>query len=42
VSVGVATDSPDEEFSAVSAGLTHSCGLRSDGTVTCWGRIEGP
>ena len=24
-------------ISAVSAGSGHSCGLRSDGTITCWG-----
>ncbi len=24
-------------FSAVDAGTSHSCGLRTDGTITCWG-----
>lgn len=24
-------------FTAVSAGFSHSCGLRTDGSVTCWG-----
>ena len=24
-------------FSAVDSGMAHACGLRSDGTVTCWG-----
>ena len=27
----------DATFSAVSAGGFHSCGLRTDGTITCWG-----
>ena len=27
-------------FSAISAGGLHSCGLRSDGTITCWGNNE--
>ena len=35
------TETPVEiassSFSAVSAGYGHSCGVRSDGTVTCWG-----
>ncbi|MDE0195424.1 MAG: hypothetical protein OXP08_07710, partial [bacterium] len=26
-----------EPFSAVTAGVWHSCGLRTDATVTCWG-----
>ena len=25
-------------FTAVSAGYWHSCGLRADGTIVCWGR----
>ena len=29
---------PLGQFSAISAGWWHSCGLRSDGTVACWGR----
>ena len=29
-------------FSQVSAGGEHSCALRTDGTITCWGRnVEG-
>jgi len=28
---------PDGEFVAISAGGEHSCGLRRDGTVACWG-----
>ena len=27
-------------FTAVSVGGLHSCGLRTDGTVTCWGQDE--
>ncbi|WP_419838946.1 RCC1 domain-containing protein [Candidatus Poriferisodalis sp.] len=33
-----ATNSP--QFTAVSADWWHSCGLRPDGTVTCWGWNE--
>ncbi len=28
---------PDGVFSAIATGSTHSCGLRPDGTVQCWG-----
>ncbi len=29
---------PDcEAFSAISSGHTHSCGVMTDGTITCWG-----
>ena len=27
-------------YSAVTAGLAHSCGVRTDGTITCWGEIR--
>ena len=30
----------DDEFSYVSAGGRHSCGLRLDSTAECWGRNE--
>ncbi|MYI57770.1 MAG: hypothetical protein F4098_03760, partial [Acidimicrobiaceae bacterium] len=30
-------DAPVGAFKAVSAGGTHSCGLRTDNTITCWG-----
>ena len=25
------------QYSAVTAGAFHSCGLRTNGTITCWG-----
>ena len=28
---------PEGRFAAVSAGAQHSCGIRTDGTVECWG-----
>ena len=28
---------PDSQFSAVTAGGLHSCGLRTDNTIACWG-----
>ncbi|MEI9936381.1 MAG: RCC1 domain-containing protein [Pseudomonadota bacterium] len=28
---------PSGTFTQVSAGLHHSCGVRTDGTVACWG-----
>ena len=31
---------PAGEFVAVSAGTWHSCGLRTDGSITCWGDNE--
>ncbi|MCY3805782.1 MAG: RCC1 domain-containing protein [bacterium] len=30
-------DAPDGRFTAVTAGLEHSCGLRTNGTIECWG-----
>jgi alpha-tubulin suppressor-like RCC1 family protein len=29
--------SPADTFSQVSAGDSHTCGLKTDGTVACWG-----
>ena len=33
---------PQGRFAAVAAGDELSCGLRGDGTVTCWGNVGGP
>ena len=33
-------DELDGRFEAVTAGGEHSCGLRSDGTITCWGNMK--
>lgn len=30
-------DAPSGRFVAVDAGMSHSCGLRADGRVECWG-----
>ena len=30
-------DAPEGTFSAISAGNAHTCGIRSDGTIACWG-----
>ena len=31
------TSPPDSTFTAITAGGFHSCGLRTDSTITCWG-----
>ena len=31
------TQQTRDTFSAIAAGIFHSCGLRTDGTITCWG-----
>ena len=37
--LGVATTPPKEaSFTTIAAGDSHTCGLRSDGTVVCWGQ----
>jgi hypothetical protein len=28
---------PVEEFVSLSTGISHVCGLKRDGTITCWG-----
>ena len=35
--VGGKADAPSGTFKTVSAGGGHSCGLRTDDTITCWG-----
>ena len=37
---GQSTAQPTGRYSAVTAGW-HSCGLRTNGTVTCWGSNDG-
>ena len=34
--IGQATP-PGGEFVSVSAGVWHTCGVRTDGSVECWG-----
>ena len=29
---------PEGRFSTIVAGMIHFCGLRTDGTVACWGK----
>ncbi len=40
VACGGASES--DSFTAISSGHEHSCALRADGTVTCWGRQSSP
>jgi len=35
--LGGKTDAPDEELVALAAGTEHTCGIRPDGSVVCWG-----
>ena len=32
---------PSGEFASVSAGYLHTCGVRTNGSVACWGFGEG-
>jgi alpha-tubulin suppressor-like RCC1 family protein len=32
-----ATKPPLDAFQQVAAGFGHACGIKSDGTITCWG-----
>ena len=34
------SDAPPGEFTAVSGGDEHSCGLRTDATIVCWGNNQ--
>ena len=34
---GVVRESREVEFASVSAGGNHTCGVRTDGIVECWG-----
>ena len=33
-------DVPAGTFEAIAAGDGHSCGLRSDGVIVCWGELS--
>ena len=33
---------PDGEFASVSAGGVHTCGVKRDGSVACWGQATPP
>ena len=34
------TDAPPGAFTAVTASSEQSCGLRTGGTITCWGLLQ--
>ena len=35
------TPAPTGQFVDVDAGFQHTCGLRSNGAIVCWGRTLG-
>ena len=38
-STGQSAAQSTDRYSAVTAGGYHSCGLRTNGTITCWGSL---
>ena len=40
VAAGLSVACGDGEFQSVSSGELHTCGLRVDGSVDCWGDDE--
>ena len=32
--------SPADAFTAITVGHSHSCALRNNGTITCWGKVR--
>ena len=41
IDFGGALEAPSGNFGSVASSATHSCGLRTDGRVECWGNIGG-
>jgi len=33
---------PDEQFTDVSTAVNHSCAIRLDRTIECWGAFRAP
>ena len=31
---------PEGQFTAISPGWTRACGLRTDNTIACWGKVN--
>ncbi len=40
-STRIDSNPPTGTFNAITSGLTHTCAIRSDSTITCWGGYEG-
>ena len=39
----VVTQTPEtERFSQISAGFNYACGIKTDGTMQCWGGVKNP